>query len=274
MKKKLSISANRDETEKYLEVSKILLRETGIKINDDKISLLKSRLSRRIKDLGLENISHYLPLIKGHHANTELPHLISALTTNFTNFFREAHHFDYLKEKALPTLVHKPVIRVWSAGCSTGQEPISIALTALELGDALSQKVKILATDIDHTAIKKAKSFTYTSAEVENISSEKLTRHFDNKNSTYTAKENIRSMIDYNVLNLNSTWSASLKFDIIFCRNVVIYFDRDKQNELWKNFSAKLNTGGWLLIGHSERIAEQSSLYLEPMGSTSYRKTS
>jgi chemotaxis protein methyltransferase CheR len=240
-----------------------------------------SRVSKRLRTLGIQDRSKYCDLIT--NAKDERRFLINALTTNVTDFFREAHHFETLSQTVLAPVMAKAGsnerIRIWSAGCSSGQEPYSIAMTVLEkIPDAVSRNIRILATDIDSQILEIAKKGEYSSSQVSNISPNRLKRFFEpttgakGEISSFAIKDNVKNLISFRELNLLSAWPMKGKFNAIFCRNVVIYFDRNTQSNLWPRFLDKCVTNGYLFVGHSERLDETSLRSFQNCGTTTYRK--
>ena len=205
--------------------------------------------------------------------------MAAALTTNVSSFFRENHHFELLRTTILPPLLDGARaggrIRIWSAGCANGQEAYSIALTLLDLApDAQNLDVRILGTDVDTSVVKFAELGAYHSSMMGDVPERYQARHFtfDASASTYVAKEDLRRLVLFRPLNLHGPWPMPGRFDVIFCRNVVIYFDAEGQSTLWSRFAEKLADGGWLLVGHSERIACTDAPDLSPRGHTVYQR--
>lgn len=262
------------EEKLYARVSQIVYRAAGIVLGKEKNNLIKARLTRRISETGSASLESYVARIEGHGQNEELPHLVSALTTNYTHFFRENHHFDSLRNEALPEITARAPanIRIWSAGCSSGQEPLSIAITAAEYSVAYAARTKIVGTDIDRTILQKASTAEYQDLEINGIPKDLLKKHFSIQDGTYKPSPTIKEMIAYQELNLHGKWSFPFKFDVIFCRNVMIYFDVESQNKLWDKLIGQLADGGWLFIGHSERIPDSLREKVTPVGNTTYRK--
>ncbi|MDU8945137.1 CheR family methyltransferase [Ovoidimarina sediminis] len=260
-------------------VRRLAQREAGLSIPDAKRSMVQSRLSRRLRATGHSSFTAYLDEVEGAGDGSERLNLISALTTNVSHFFREAHHFETLANTLLPDLKAKAqsgeAIRLWSAGCSTGQEPYTIAMTLLDrwpdLGDA---DLRILATDIDRVVLSTALKGRYETRQIADVP-DRLRRAFLQPDGPehVTVCPEIRRLITFRALNLIETWPMRQRFDAIYCRNVVIYFSDETQRELWPRFAEALLPGGWLFLGHSERVTDPETLGLTPSGVTSYRKT-
>ena len=254
-------------------------REFGLDLAESKKPLVYSRLSRRLKALGLARFQDYLALFDQPGNETERQSLISALTTNVTSFFREKHHFEQFRTDCLaPERARVEAggrFRVWSAGCSTGPEPYSIAMTILQdWPGAGARDVRILATDIDPEVVQKARQGHYAPQDGEALRGSPHQRHIDmDPDGSARMKEDLRKLISFAELNLIAPWPFKGPFDAIFCRNVAIYFDQETQQRLWQRFSDMLCDGGLLFIGHSERLTGPATTSLHPAGITSYRKS-
>lgn len=262
-------------------IAEFAYETAGLSIAPTKSAMVRTRLARRLRTLKLTNFGAYCDYFQSEDGIPERTELISALTTNVSHFFREKHHFELVHEKLLPELVNREQasepIRFWSAGCSNGQEPLSLAMTIDGSGVRNHfQDIKILATDIDPRVIDYARRFEYPQRMLEGVSAGKRSAYFDRlpENSSgpiWSAKERLRSLITYRQLNLLGVWPMKGKFDAIFCRNVVIYFDQSTQDQLWERVINILRPGGWLFLGHSERISEKYLHHFETQGSTAYR---
>lgn len=254
-------------------------RETGIVLSEAKKGLAVSRLSRRLRAHGLPDFDGYCTLLDGPHGPEELQEMILQLTTNVTRFFRESHHFENLRAKILPELLTKAKngsrVRIWSAGCSSGEEPYSIAMTILDaFPQAASANIRILATDIDRNVIGVGKKGRYLVTDVDRAEHPMLAKYMEAAPGVvgkYDIAPAVRSMVQFGHLNLQKPWPMTGKFDVIFCRNVVIYFSTETQQALWPRFAATLNDGGHLVIGHSERVAGNAMDVLKSSGVTQYQ---
>lgn len=264
-------------------ISNIAYREAGLVFPPEKISLVQSRINRRLRQLKINSFSEYASFVKSDQGLDERKIMISSLTTNVSNFFRESHHFDILTEQVLPDLLSRArageKIRLWSAGCSTGQEPYSLAMTLLEYApDAPKLDIKILATDIDPNVIATANQGYYEARvlnEIEVAFQEKYIETVKNGHKTgFFMKEIVRNMVSFRELNLLSKWPISGKFDVIFCRNVVIYFDEKTQLMLWPRFESVTAPAGWLFVGHSERLSDRLETKFVIAGPTAYQRPS
>jgi chemotaxis protein methyltransferase CheR len=261
----------------FEELRQISNSHSGIIVTDDKFDMFYSRLSKRIRMLGLPNFKAYCQYLKENEA-TEFTDFINAITTNLTAFFRENHHFEYVKDIIIPELLKRNAasreIKVWSAGCSTGEEPYSIAMTLLE-NLPIGWTVKILATDLDTNVLQTAINGVYSNDRISGLSTERQKRWFKkgkgSNSSKVKVKPELQELIRFKQLNLMQAWPMKGLFDFIFCRNVIIYFDRDTKERLVNRYSGFLATGSHLLIGHSESL-HQLETDFDLVGNTIYRK--
>lgn len=236
----------------FQELSKQVYDLTGIVLKLEKKSMVHSRLSRRLKELNLFKYSDYISYLNGPKREQEIPHLITAITTNLTKFFRENHHFDYLKDVVFPSLQNHGRIRIWSAGCSTGEEPYSLGMTIKEYMGHHAYNLKILATDIDPQVVAHAQAGIYQ--KTEGIPTPYRSKYCISHGQGVTIQPEVKNLITFKQLNLLDTWPMKGPFEIIFCRNTVIYFDKPTQQKLFKKMAALMPVGGWLFIGHSENL--------------------
>ena len=265
-------------TEDFSAIARMLYDDAGIALTESKASLVYSRLAKRLRALGLESFRDYCSLVGGSEGLSERQNMLAALTTNVTRYFREPHHFEHLKAKVLPSLITQAKargrVRFWSAGCSTGQEPYSIALTILEMmPDAANYDIRILATDIDPNVVATGRAAVYSEEAVQPVPSALrdrwMVRVRDGNREAWGAGEEMRRLVSFRELNLMGNWPMKGRFDTIFCRNVVIYFDEATQSRMWKRFAPLLNPGGRLYVGHSERVTEMDKFDTD--GLTTYR---
>ncbi len=239
-------------------VRKVVYDLCGINLVPGKEGLVKTRLSKRLRSLGVRNFQDYLDHVEKDPA--ELGLMIDHLTTNKTSFFRECHHFTYLQSQVLPTLRQRgEPLRFWSAGCSSGEEPYSIAIFLCEeLRDLTRWDVKILATDISGRMLAKAREALYEEDVVGEVPPSLRAHYFStlpvNDNRLYRLKNEPRSLVRFARLNLMDAWPMKGPFDVIFCRNVMIYFDRATQERLVGRFWDLMRPGGYLMVGHSESL--------------------
>lgn len=251
---------------------------TGISLSDQKRDLLYGRLTRRLRALGLQGFDEYCGLLNDS-SGSELQEFINAVTTNLTSFFREKHHFEYLKNTLIPSLKEQNRLRemrIWSAGCSTGEEAYSIAMILREcIPDVDRLNIEIIATDLDTNVVRTAANGVYDEKRVEGMSEERKKRWFlrgiGANDGKVRVRPELREMISFGQLNLMKPWPINEKFDFVFCRNVVIYFDKPTQQVLFKRFSELINSQSCLFIGHSETLHKVSSEF-ELIGKTIYRK--
>ncbi|HEB91928.1 MAG TPA: protein-glutamate O-methyltransferase CheR [Gammaproteobacteria bacterium] len=258
-------------------IRQLVAKKTGIVLNDAKRNLVYSRLSRRLRQLGQAHFADYCDLLKAGD-DGELVNFTNAITTNLTSFFRENHHFDYLRDTLLPELIQGKAdrhLRCWSAGCSTGEEPYSIAMVLRETLPEKGWDARLLATDLDSEVVAKAQRGIYAQERVNGISPERLRRWFlrgkaDNEGMVQV-RSPLRELIAFRQLNLMQEWPINGPLDFIFCRNVVIYFDKPTQKVLFDRYAELLPVGGHLFIGHSESLFKVSDRF-KLIGKTIYRK--
>ena len=261
----------------FQQIAAMLHADSGISLPESKASLVYGRLIKRLRALGLSCFKDYCQLVADAEGIDERQRMLAALTTNVTAFFRERHHFDLLKSTVLPPLLRKARsggrVRIWSAGCSKGHEPFSIAITVLDvLPEAASYDVKILATDIDPFVIAHAREGVYSREDIADVPKEaqRLFKSGD-ENGTVVATEALTRLVSFKELNLVGPWPMTGAFDVIFCRNVTIYFNQETQASIWARYAAVLRPEGHLLIGHSERLSEDVQSKFVSAGTTAYR---
>ena len=262
----------------FRRVSDFARREFGLALQDNKKQVVHSRLLRLLQETGCPDLPTFFARLESDPCAPEREALVSALTTNVTSFFRESHHFDLFAEHLLkPDLAKLRAgqrLRIWSAGCSAGQEPCSVAMRILELlPEAAKLNIRILATDIDPVIVAKARLAKYPEEEARTIPPQlrqSLTRSLPG--DQFTPDEKVTGMIRFAELNLVGDWPMKGPFDAIFCRNVAIYFDKQTQSRLWSRFAQLLRPGGMLFIGHSERVSGNATDELVSAGITAYRR--
>jgi chemotaxis protein methyltransferase CheR len=266
--------------EDFQNIAAMLHADAGIYLAETKATLVYSRLAKRLRALGLENFRDYCTLIAGSDGVGERQKMLAALTTNVTRFFREPHHFEHLKTHVLMPLAQSARrgrrVRLWSAASSSGQEPYSIALTVLSvLPDAASLDIRVLATDIDPHMIADGRAGLYSESAIADVPPElrrdyfvKTTGHGD---KMWAVADDLRDLVAFRELNLNGPWPMKGQFDAIFCRNVVIYFDEPTQQKIWSRFAPLLLPGGYLYVGHSERVSGPATTAFNSDGITTYR---
>lgn len=263
------------------DIAAMIYADAGIYLNDSKASLVYSRLSKRIRQLRLGSFRAYCDLVSSQAGAGERREMLSFLTTNFTRFFRENHHFDHLRNEVFPGLIAQAKaggrVRIWSAGCSDGQEPYSIALTALSMASNIGDyDFKILATDIDPKIIAKARNGVYDDQAVETVPAPMRKQWLQElpagSDGRFQVSRQVQNLITFRELNLLTAWPFKGPFQVIFCRNVVIYFDEQTQAKIWNRYADMLETGGHLYIGHSERLSGPGKDRFDNIGITTYRK--
>lgn len=247
----------------YKDICSLVYQNTGIILNEEKRKLAYSRFSRRLKALKLNTFGEYCDIVRSGDKN-EMTHFANAITTNLTSFFRESHHFDRLVDDVMPALLKKPSrkIRIWSAGCSTGEEPYSIAIAILKKypNIAAGWDCKILATDLDSKVLETASRGLYKAQGLDTLDDPEISVNWFKQGIVDGVEyaqvlPQVRTLIRFKQLNLmNYPWPMQGTFDVIFCRNVVIYFDQATQKKLFSHFSKVQNIGGYLFIGHSETL--------------------
>ncbi len=245
---------------------------TGINLSDAKRELVYGRLSRRLRALGLGSFREYRALLE-RDGEQEMVQFCNAITTNLTAFFREAHHFEFLANhlESLPRTGTRR-LRIWSAGCSTGEEAYSIAMTAREaLPEPERWDVKILATDLDSNVLAHAQQGVYGADRVRGLSEQRLRSFFSKGAGTFTVRPELARMIVFKQLNLMEPFPMRGPLDAIFCRNVVIYFDKDTQRDLFARFARLQPPDALLFLGHSESLFRVSGDYAL-LGKTMYRR--
>jgi len=260
-------------------IRKLVYDHTGINLSEGKRDMVYSRLAKRLRQLGLETFGDYCALLENENSD-ELGNFMNSVTTNLTSFFREEHHFEYLKSELLPKLMKirdgERTIRIWSAGCSSGEEPYSIAMTVRDVIPASSGwDVRILATDLDTNVLHHASQGIYSEDRLNGVPKEKLKRWFlkgkgDNAGKVRIAKE-LRDMIIFKQLNLMKAWPIKPGIDVLFCRNVVIYFDKPTQAVLFDRYANILADHGHMFIGHSETLYNVCDRF-RLLGKTIYEK--
>jgi chemotaxis protein methyltransferase CheR len=252
---------------------------TGINLTDQKRELVYGRLARRLRALHLRTFAEYRDLLASD-GGKEISEFCNAITTNLTSFFRESHHFDYLREQLLQARAAdrgaSRRLRIWSAGCSTGEEPYSLAMTVLEtVSDLRSWDIKILATDLDSDVLAKAQRGIYAADRVRALGPQRLSRFFVERRGRdgpcYEVAPELMSLITFKQLNLMHSLPMKGPLDAIFCRNVVIYFDKDTQRELFARVAHLQRRNDLLFLGHSESLFKVSESYT-PIGKTIYRR--
>ncbi|MFT7185409.1 MAG: chemotaxis protein methyltransferase CheR [Pseudohongiellaceae bacterium] len=263
----------------FKSVSDLAYEFTGIVLGPQKRDMVYGRLARRLRDLGLTYVVDYIKIVK-NDCNQEVSRFINAITTNLTSFYREEHHFDFISTTLIPELKKTnektKKIRAWSAGCSTGEEPYSLAITFKENMDLQDWDLKILATDLDSQALNKGQQGIYDLERIESIKPSYKKKWFlkdKNQPDVVKVKPEIQALTKFKRLNLLEEWPMKGPFDFIFCRNVVIYFNAETQSVLFDRYADMLKDGGYLIIGHSESL-DRGCHRFRSIGKTIYQKIS
>jgi len=263
----------------FTALSEMVYRESGILLPDSKRELVRSRLGKRLRAQGLSAFGDYWQLIENDPV--ERMAAIDALTTNHTSFFRENHHFDHFAAEVRPMLLRRAAegqrIRLWSSASSSGEEPFSLAMTLLGANRQEGERIaatdtRILATDLSSTVIAKARNATYPAAATAPVPPPLASAWLRTRDGQSQVDPVCASVVHYRELNLMNAWPFNGKFDVIFCRNVMIYFDDPTKERLQHRLVERLVPGGFLYIGHSERLIGQSAELCRPIGHTIYRK--
>ncbi|WP_293763100.1 CheR family methyltransferase [uncultured Aquitalea sp.] len=255
-------------------IRKLIYKEAGISLNPSKKDMVYGRLVRRIRELKLTSFAAYVDFLESVSGKREFEQFVNALTTNLTFFFREEHHFpllaEHLKSRAAAGASE---LSIWCAASSTGEEPYSLAITALEaFPSGHKPAISIIATDLDTLVLETGRKGIYAAEKVAKLPAGYAAKYFDKlPDGNFQAKQVLRSMITFQRLNLiDATWSLRKQFDAIFCRNVMIYFDRDTQFGVLKKFAPLLKPDGLLFVGHSENFYFASD-YFQLRGKTVYQ---
>ncbi|OPL15975.1 MAG: hypothetical protein AVO39_06845 [delta proteobacterium MLS_D] len=244
----------------FEKISRFVYEFCGINLHDGKRELVKARLGKRLRQGEFSSFSDYFKFVMTDEGTDELVEMIDSLSTNLTSFFREPAHFERLTEilKDMATSKKKLTLRFWSAGCSTGEEPYTLAIVVQEALAGRNDDVKILATDISTKVLRKAVTAIYDENKIRNISQPLLRKYFlrgtGSRNGQYRVKSDITEMVRFMRFNLKDSTVFSETFDVIFCRNVMIYFDTPTQQALIDRFYDCLRPGGYLFVGHSEGL--------------------
>jgi chemotaxis protein methyltransferase CheR len=259
----------------FAAISSLVKSLTGINLTPQKRELVYGRLAVRVRALGVRTFREYRQIVaEDLH---EQIRMCNAITTNLTAFFREPHHFEHLRDQVLPAHRERPGLRrlrIWSAGCSTGEEPYSIAMTLLEaLPEVQDWNVRILATDLDSDVLDTAALGKYPAERVKGLSDGRLRRFFnehkDRGTSVFVVRPEVRRLVTFKQLNLMQPLPMPGPLDVVFCRNTVIYFDKDTQRNLFARIAPLQRPGDLLYLGHSESLLSVSDDY-ESIGRTTY----
>jgi chemotaxis protein methyltransferase CheR len=270
--------SNRD----YTRLCELIYAECGIHLGSEKKIMLEARVKRRLKALGVDSFRQYCDYVFTHAGmRDEIVSLIDVVTTNKTDFFRESAHFDFLVQKALPELTQqmaygRPFL-IWSAGCSTGEEPYTMAIVLSEYAAAHSGfRFRILASDISTQVLAKAEMAVYNEETIAPVASHLKRKYFmrsrDKQNPKVRVVPELRQTVEFRRLNfMENDYGMTEKADAIFCRNVIIYFDRPTQERILRKLSLCLTPGGFLFVGHSETLHDMN-LPLQAVAPALYRR--
>jgi len=267
----------------FRRVSDLIYQYCGINLHMGKKELVRARLAKRVRKGGFRSLTEYIEYALNDPTHEEFSVLVDCLTTNTTSFFREEQHFIFLEDVVLPSMIEakrrekKKKIRAWSAACSSGEEPYSLAITVLDaLDNPAAWDAKILATDISTSMLARCRAGVYPKERVEPVGAQQRQRYFQtvriDGETHYKVGPELRSVVAFRYLNLMDTWPFKGPLDFVFCRNVMIYFDKPTQERLINRLWEVLAPGGFLFVGHSESLTgiKHSFRYVRP---TIYRKT-
>jgi len=263
----------------FVALAEMVHRETGILLPDTKRELVRSRLGKRLRARGVHRFADYFRLIDSDAA--EHAAALDALTTNHTSFFREVHHFEHFAETVRPTLVRRAAagerIRFWSSACSSGEEPYSLAMSLLgsdrqEAVRIANSDMAILATDLSPTVIARARAALYPHTATAAVPQKLAANWLADQDGQKRIDPLCAGLVQYRELNLMGDWPMRGRFDVIFCRNVMIYFDEPTKERLQQRLVERLVPGGHFYIGHSERLIGVAAKQCRPIGQTIYRK--
>ena len=266
--------------EDFRHIVQLVSQKTGIVLGEHKRPMVYSRLARRLRALKFTAFRDYLHFLEREEGQGEIVDFVNAITTNLTSFFREGHHFEHLEKTVLkPLLANKNTnrrLRIWSAGCSSGMEPYTISMVLNEYARELaSWDVKILATDIDTNMINTGKAGIYSEDCLEKIPARFKKYVIGTKNDegddVIEMSDKLKNLITFKQLNLLEEWPIKGPFDVIFCRNVVIYFDKETQRGIFDRYANLIKPDGWLYIGHSENLFNVCDRF-SSKGKTIYQK--
>ncbi|MFA6121517.1 MAG: CheR family methyltransferase [Sideroxydans sp.] len=256
----------------FQHIRKLIHDYAGIALSDSKKELVYSRLARRLRATGAKTFAEYLALLR-HHNDAEWEAFTNSLTTNLTSFFREAHHFDLLAEHLRKAAKSHP-LHLWCSACSTGEEAYSMAITVVEALGGFDAGVKIIASDLDSHVLATARAGRYKADAVSKLSLPRIERYFTPADAGhFLVRPELQRMIEFKRINLqDARYPLAGQLDAIFCRNVMIYFDKDTQLSILKKFAPLLRADGLLFAGHSENFSHAST-YFKLRGQTVYEKT-
>ena len=247
----------------FRRIQRMVYQRCGISLQSGKEELVHARLSKRLASVGMDSYEQYVKYVASDSSGKELAAMIDVLTTNKTGFFREIKHFEYLRKIATNLLKKERRVQIWSAGCSSGEEPFSVAMLLLEqVPDLEPRDVQILATDISSRMLAKARQGVYAPQALSGVPPPLLRKYFTRIHSAparaYRINDKVRSIVRFARLNLIGEWPMKGPFNLILCRNVMIYLDEPTANRLVRRLWELLDPGGHLFTGHAEQIRELS----------------
>lgn len=261
----------------FVRIKSLIYRHAGISLSDAKTDMVYSRIGRRLRALDMQSFKHYLDALEQHNDADEWQAFTNALTTNLTSFFREEHHFPILADHLVKMTAsrHGKPIRIWCSAASTGEEPYSIAMTACETFNTLKPPVQIIATDIDTNVLATAAAGVYPVDRIKKMDDTRVRKFFEKGTGKHDGlvrvKKAVRELIHFHQLNLlDGQWPFHDGFDVIFCRNVMIYFDKPTQGKIIDKFITLMHEDSLLLAGHSENFLYVSD-HLQLLGKTVYK---
>ena len=258
--------------------SKLVHETCGINLHDGKKELVRARLGKRMREIGCSNFNKYFRIIQNDATGEELVKMLDAVSTNLTSFFREEQHFQFLKETVFPSYEKSGTrrLRIWSAGCSSGEEPYSLAIWLKDnLDGCLPVDTRIIATDINTKVLSQAARGVYPAKQLQKIPKYQLRKYFQRgigkQDGFFRVKQEIKDLVEFRRQNLTAHFNFDCRFDVIFCRNVMIYFNKEYREALIRKATACLRDGGYLMVGHAESLTgiNHRLMYIQP---SVYRK--
>jgi len=253
----MNLGATDLKPQEFQKISDLVYRTSGINLKQGKEALVRARLMKRLRTLGIQRVDDYLDFLENDPQGREVACLVDVMTTNKTSFFREGDHFSFLRDTVLPEM-SAPRLRFWSAACSSGEEPYTLAAVLCEHLEGVARRdVRILATDISRRMLERAGRAIYPREAVDEIPSPAYRKYFPahGRGGEIRVADEARALVRFAYLNLMERWPMKGRFQVIFCRNVMIYFDRPTQQELIQRFYGILEDGGYLFVGHSEGLS-------------------